>query len=90
MKQRKFIGIIGPNGAGKTTLLTIINGLGKLVQGEARVLGIPVNASNGIKMRKQIGYVAQVDNIDSRLPINVTETVRVGRYGRLGLFYQPT
>jgi ABC-type Mn2+/Zn2+ transport system ATPase subunit len=34
--------------------------------------------------------VAQVENIDPRLPINVRETVMVGCYGRLGLFHRPT
>jgi ABC-type Mn2+/Zn2+ transport system ATPase subunit len=90
VRKGEFIGIIGPNGAGKTTLLTVINGLGKLVHGQARVLGSPVNGRNGIKLRKRIGYVAQVENIDPRLPINVRETVMVGCYGRLGLFHRPT
>jgi manganese/iron transport system ATP-binding protein len=85
----EFVGIIGPNGAGKTTLLTVINGLGKLVQGQAWVLGSPLNGRNG-SLRKRIGYVAQVENIDPRLPINVRETVMVGCYGRLGLFHRPT
>ncbi|GAI16183.1 unnamed protein product, partial [marine sediment metagenome] len=75
VRKGEFIGIIGPNGAGKTTLLTVINGLGKLVQGQALVLGLPVNERSGIKLRKRIGYVAQVENIDPRLPINVRETV---------------
>ena len=39
VRKGEFIGIIGPNGAGKTTLLTVINGLGKLVHGQAWVLG---------------------------------------------------
>jgi len=90
VKQGEFIGIIGPNGAGKTTLLTVINGLGKLVQGQALVLGLPVNKGNSIKLRKRIGYVAQAENIDPRLPINVRETVMVGHYGQLGLLHQPT
>lgn len=90
VRKGEFIGIIGPNGAGKTTLLTVINGLGKLVQGQALVLGLPVNERSGIKLRKRIGYVAQVENIDPRLPINVRETVMVGRYGRLGLLHRPT
>ena len=34
----EFVGVIGPNGAGKTTLLTIINGMGRLLGGEVRVL----------------------------------------------------
>jgi ABC-type Mn2+/Zn2+ transport system ATPase subunit len=90
VRKGEFIGVIGPNGAGKTTLLTVINGLGKLVQGQAVVLGLPVNGRNGIRLRRRIGYVAQVENIDPRLPINVRETVMVGCYGRLGLFRRPT
>lgn len=90
IRKGEFIGIIGPNGAGKTTLLTVINGLGKLVHGQAWVLGLRVNKRNSINLRKRIGYVAQVENIDPRLPINVRETVMVGCYGRLGLFHRPT
>ena len=90
VKKGEFIGIIGPNGAGKTTLLTVINGLGKLVHGKAWVLGSWLNGRNGSNLRKRIGYVAQVENIDPRLPINVRETVMVGCYGRLGLFHRPT
>jgi len=90
VRQGEFIGIIGPNGAGKTTLLTVINGLGKLVHGRAWVLGSRLNGRSGSSLRKRIGYVAQVENIDPRLPINVRETVMVGCYGRLGLFHRPT
>ena len=90
ISQGEFIGVIGPNGAGKTTLLTVINGLGKLIHGQAWVLGTPVNGRNGIKLRKRIGYVAQAENIDPRLPISVRETVMVGCYGRLGLLHRPT
>lgn len=90
VRKGEFIGIIGPNGAGKTTLLTVINGLGKLVHGQAWVLGSRLNGRNSSSLRKRIGYVAQVENIDPRLPINVRETVMVGCYGRLGLFRRPT
>jgi ABC-type Mn2+/Zn2+ transport system ATPase subunit len=90
VRKGEFIGIIGPNGAGKTTLLTVINGLGKLVHGQAWVLGSRLNGRNSNNLRKRIGYVAQVEHIDPRLPINVKETVMVGCYGRLGLFRRPT
>jgi len=90
VRKGDFLGIIGPNGAGKTTLLTVINGLGRLVHGEAWVLGSRVNGTNRTALRKRIGYVAQVQNIDPRLPINVRETVMVGCYGRLGVFRRPT
>jgi ABC-type Mn2+/Zn2+ transport system ATPase subunit len=90
VRKGEFIGIIGPNGAGKTTLLTVINGLGKLVHGEASVLGSRLNKANSGSLRKRIGYVAQVERIDPKLPISVRETVMVGCYGRLGLFHRPT
>jgi len=90
VEKGEFIGIIGPNGAGKTTLLTVINGLGRLIHGQAWVLGSRLNGGNGNDLRKRIGYVAQVERIDPRLPINVRETVMVGCYGRLGLFGRPT
>jgi ABC-type Mn2+/Zn2+ transport system ATPase subunit len=89
VKKGEFIGIIGPNGAGKTTLLTIVNGLGRLVHGQAWVLGRRLNRANSSNLRKRIGYVAQIERIDPRLPINVRETVMVGCYGRLGLFRRP-
>ena len=85
----EFIGIVGPNGAGKTTLLTIVNGLGKLISGQVRVLGHHLNPNNGNSLRKVVGYVPQVQNIDPRMPMNVREVVMIGRYGLLGLFRKP-
>ena len=85
----EFVGIIGPNGAGKTTLLTLVNGLGKLLSGRVRVLGNSLGRTNGRSLRKRVGYVAQVENIDPRMPMNVREVVMIGRYGVLGLFRRP-
>ena len=85
----EFIGIVGPNGAGKTTLLTIVNGLGKLISGQVRVLGHYLNQNNGNSLRKVVGYVPQVQNIDPRMPMNVREVVMIGRYGLLGLLRKP-
>ena len=85
----EFVGIIGPNGAGKTTLLTIVNGLGNLVGGSVEVLGKLVTANDRHELRKKVGYVAQVENIDKRMPMSVREVVMIGRYGLLGLFHRP-
>jgi len=85
----EFVGIIGPNGAGKTTLLTIVNGMGRLLGGKVWVLGHYLTAGNGHSLRKKVGYVAQVQNIDPRMPMNVREVVMVGRYGLLGLLRRP-
>ncbi|MFC1900324.1 metal ABC transporter ATP-binding protein [Chloroflexota bacterium] len=85
----EFVGIVGPNGAGKTTLLTVVNGLGKLLEGRVRVLGNPLHPGNGHSLRKKVGYVAQVENIDPRMPMSVREVAMIGRYGVLGLFSRP-
>jgi len=85
----EFVGVVGANGAGKTTLLTVINGLGKLRHGSVRVLGQHLTPGNGRSLRKKVGYVAQVQNTDPRMPINVREAVMIGRYGLLGLLTRP-
>jgi ABC-type cobalamin/Fe3+-siderophores transport system ATPase subunit len=85
----EFVGIVGPNGAGKTTLLTIINGLGKLLSGRVVVSDNHLTSGNGHSLRKKVGYVAQVQNIDPRMPVSVREVVMIGRYGLLGLLRRP-
>ena len=89
VQSEEFVGIVGPNGAGKTTILTIINGLGKLLHGQVSVLGHYLTPGNGHSLRKRVGYVAQVQNIDPRMPMSVREVVMIGRYGLLGLFRRP-
>jgi len=90
VKPEEFVGIIGPNGAGKTTLLTIVNGLGKLLRGRVSVMGRYIAPGNGHSLRKKVGYVAQIQNIDPRMPMNVREVVMIGRYGLLGLLRRPS
>lgn len=95
----EMVGIAGPNGAGKTTLLTVVNGLGRLVHGEARVAGYLMTSGRKgrdfrlspriAEMRKVIGYVAQGAAVDPRVPISVREAVMIGRYGRIGLGRRP-
>ena len=85
----EFVGVIGPNGAGKTTLLTIVNGMGKLLKGSVNVLGVNVVGERHHELRKKVGYVAQIERIDPRMPMSVREVVMIGRYGLLGLFHRP-
>ena len=87
--QGEFVAVIGPNGAGKTTLLTIVNGLARLVRGRVQVLGRQVNGHRRHELRKQVGYIAQVETIDPRMPLSVREVVMLGRFGLLGLFRRP-
>ena len=85
IEEGEFLGLAGPNGAGKTTLLTAINGLGRVLSGKVRVFGQELNSKNVNEVRKGIGYVPQIINIDPRMPISVREVVMIGRYGRIGL-----
>lgn len=89
VQSGEFVGIVGPNGAGKTTILTIINGLGKLLHGQVSVLGHYLTPGNGHSLRKRVGYVAQLQNVDPRMPMSVREVAMIGRYGLLGLFRRP-
>lgn len=84
-----LVGVMGPNGAGKTTILTLVNGLGKLLSGKVSVLGCDISNNCPSVLRRRIGYVPQVHNIDSRMPVSVREVVMMGRYGRLGLLRRP-
>jgi ABC-type cobalamin/Fe3+-siderophores transport system ATPase subunit len=89
VNKGEFLGILGPNGAGKTTLLNLINGMAKASNGQVRILGHCLTPANGPSLRKKIGYVTQIQNMDPRMPINVREAVIIGRYGQLGFFKVP-
>jgi ABC-type cobalamin/Fe3+-siderophores transport system ATPase subunit len=80
-----FCGIIGPNGAGKTTLLTVCNGLGSIHAGTVSIMDVPATRSNFGRLRRRIGYVAQQERADPRVPVSCLEAVLIGRTGRAGL-----
>ena len=71
-----FLGIIGPNAGGKTTLLKIVLGLLKPDSGTVEVFGHAPADNRGV-----IGYVPQYARFDASFPINVLDTVRMGRLG---------
>lgn len=80
--RNDFVGIIGPNGGGKTTLLKIMLGLLKPVSGKL------IKANNSIK----IGYLPQINPIDNKFPITVSEVVLSGLMSTKSLLqrYKPT
>ena len=86
VERGEFVGVIGPNGAGKTTLLMLIDGMMRVSRGCAYTLGVRLPVWNAYRLRRRIGYVAQVETIDPRLPMTVRETVLLGAAGRLGWF----
>ncbi len=75
--DKDFIGVIGPNGGGKTTLLKAILGLLKPVKGEVVFHDCMTEGSH-----HRIGYLPQINNIDRKFPISVSEVVRSGLMSR--------
>lgn len=81
IERGEFLGIVGPNGGGKSTLLKLILGLLAPDEGRVRVLGgTPAQA------RRALGYVPQFSAFPRDFPINVEQTVLLGRLGKTRLF----
>jgi zinc transport system ATP-binding protein len=76
IKKGEFLAVIGPNGGGKTTLLKLILGLLEPIQGKVLVMGRRPSDGSGA-----IGYVPQFAAFRRDFPINVEETVLLGRLG---------
>jgi ABC-type Mn2+/Zn2+ transport system ATPase subunit len=80
----KRIAIVGPNGAGKTTLLQVIAGVLTPDRGNVQVYG------HHPQRHVCIAYVPQRSQADWDFPVNVRETVMMGRIRKIGLFRWPT
>lgn len=65
--------ILGPNGGGKTTLLRLLLGFIKPDSGSIRILGDTVK-----NVRHKIGYMPQIQHVDSDFPVSVLEVVTMG------------
>lgn len=83
--EGKLVGIVGPNGAGKSTLIKACMGLLPLASGWVKFFGETLN-----RVPTRVGYVPQRESVDWDFPVNVTDVVLMGRYGRLGLLRRPS
>ncbi|NYB26195.1 MAG: ABC transporter ATP-binding protein [Methanobacteriaceae archaeon] len=75
IEEKDFVAIIGPNGGGKSTLLKIVLGLLTPDKGEVKVFGREPK-----KALDLVGYLPQHTHFDLDFPIDVFETVLMGRY----------
>jgi len=79
-----YIGFVGNNGSGKTTLIKLIIGLLKSDKGEIKLFGTDLK---DFKDWQKIGYVPQkAANFEKGFPVNVFETVLMGRYVKQKIF----
>ena len=72
-----FCTVMGPNGAGKTTLLKLMIGLLKPQRGEIKIFGHDA-VKEAKTIRRFVGYVPQLVNIDYHVPMTVEEVVAMG------------
>jgi len=79
-----YISFVGNNGSGKTTLIKLIIGLLKPDEGKIKLFGTSLK---DFKNWQKIGYVPQqVSNFEKGFPVNVFETVLMGRYAKQKIF----
>ena len=76
-----FCAVMGPNGAGKTTLLKVMLGLLKPQKGYVRIFGHDAVKEANI-VRRLVGYVPQIVNVDTHVPMTVEEVVAMGALSR--------
>ena len=81
IENGSFSGVIGPNGGGKSTLLKTIVGLVKPSRGQVLVDGRPSH-----RMRRTIGFVPQLEQVDWNFPATVWDVVMMGLTPSRGLF----
>jgi zinc transport system ATP-binding protein len=79
IEEKDFVAIIGPNGGGKSTLLKIVLGLLTPDKGEVKIFG-----KEPKKALDLVGYLPQHSHFDLDFPIDVFQSVLMGRYH--GLF----
>ena len=76
-----LVGVVGPNGGGKSTLLKSVVGLVKPQKGNVFVHGQP-----SVAVRKDIGFVPQLEQVDWNFPATVWDVVMMGLTPGRGLF----
>jgi len=65
----EVFGFLGPNGAGKTTTVRMLATLIAPTSGRARVAGLPLDAANGVEVRKRIAVMTENPGLYLRLTV---------------------
>jgi ABC-type Mn2+/Zn2+ transport system ATPase subunit len=74
-----FVGAVGPSGSGKTTLIRALTGRCRVRRGTVRVFDEPVRPG---RPSRGVGYVPQIETVDTSFPITVEQVTLQGLGGR--------
>lgn len=80
VKRGEIFGLLGPNGAGKSTTFKMLCGLLRPTSGQARVMGLDLQAAPS-QARQKIGYMAQKFSLYSDLSVRQNLRFFSGAYG---------
>jgi ABC-type Mn2+/Zn2+ transport system ATPase subunit len=79
------IAVVGPNGAGKSTLFKALVGILPLQSGRILIHGLDLGLHKDC-----VAYVPQREEVDWKFPVNVSDVVMMGRFGKLGWLKRPS
>ena len=65
----EVFGFLGPNGAGKTTTVRMLGTVIAPTSGAARIAGVPLEAANGVEIRKRIAVMPESPGLYLRLTV---------------------
>ncbi|WP_172294799.1 ribosome-associated ATPase/putative transporter RbbA [Pseudoruegeria sp. HB172150] len=68
IRPGEIFGFLGSNGCGKTTTMKMLTGLLPITEGEAELMGRPVDASD-IATRKRVGFMSQAFSLYGELTV---------------------
>ncbi len=80
IEEGEFFALLGPNGAGKTTLISVLAGLSRADDGEARVMGYDVTVDYR-EARRSLGVVPQELVFDPFFTVRETLRIQSGYFG---------
>ncbi|WP_374255752.1 ribosome-associated ATPase/putative transporter RbbA [Aquabacterium sp.] len=68
IERGEIFGFLGSNGCGKTTTMKMLTGLLDISEGEARLLGQPIDAKD-LRTRMRVGYMSQSFSLYEELSV---------------------